>query len=635
MGRIQQLNGENFYPQTYNGVVYNNDYDVSKATGIPRRIFGYCRNIEGLFSLNDIISSYNNNKEYYSASNVIKRYFENGVEFDGKVYHSVDDIMEEDKFGHGRDLVLKNLYYGRTPKEVLSKLKRFKYPQDYNGKVYNSDEEVAEDFNLTAIAVGARRRLGWSIEEIATKELDGTRKERIKESNIKRGLDKPVTVNGLVITSIEDIARITGDKRNNIRSKLDFGWSVEEIILGSTRLPKAPESRSNISYSSSFKLLGLIWYSSLKDCINRLALGEGVYASASKSDDVDEAIAEGFIRFAKKNNGGYITPDLLVTHKTHELNGESYYCCELNEDLEYMSAKEILMHRLKYIVVDRSKKTFRNNGIYNRLAYAETFYNLFPGTSREKADRDGMSIEEAIWELATNNRRKKGFELDGKKYTYKSDVAEALNMNRGTFYGNMKKRGENIELASKRTYGVTVTTAVWKEGYLVDYVTDSYKTQSDACRKNGVNPRRVTVNRVESGRSFEDELNFYIERNNILWTPILGCRFIAISKLCEFTGLDEARTSYAFRLGKKEKLSFWDSLVKYYFTKTFFERNKDGAVFCNGNLKVKGISFIEDNGVVYYHCSIYNRNDGRRYIRILNFYQIYAMMLAYKGVEVN
>lgn len=178
-------------------------------------------------------------------------------------YSSKEDFMSKyNRYGYSeRTITTWVLKFGSIDK-VIEKLSCFRFPVEYNGIKYFRVREIAEAFNLSENVVISRRNSGWSIEKTVSTPLNYKRAE----------LGYPYSsLDGKVVNTDAELAELLGKDVYYIRNRRRFGWSYREMELGDVGVPVAepPSKRNN---PSALVVDGRLYYQSLKDCVGRMGL---------------------------------------------------------------------------------------------------------------------------------------------------------------------------------------------------------------------------------------------------------------------------------------------------------------------------------------------------------------------------
>lgn len=597
---------KNYYPQFLrDGTKLISDENASEYLLIPEStVKTFRKNYAPLLCLEWLVA---NKTSKVVLTDVIDWFLKNNG------YSSKEEFMSKhNRYGYSeRTVATWVLKFGSVDK-VIEKLSCFRFPVEYNGVEYSRVRDIAEAFNLSESIVIFRRNSGWSIEKTVTTPLNYKRAE----------LGYPYTsLDGKVVNTDAELAELLGKDLNYVRNRRKYGWSYREMELGDVGVPVAepPSKRNN---PSALVVDGRLYYRSLKDCIGRMGL-KGYYNKINSFEDKDEAIGRAFVAFAKKYNGGYVTPDLLVDHFLHEHEGSVYYCCYLLGEVDYFSAKEILRMRLDYISVDLDSHVYRNNGIYNTIKSAETFFGIGDNSVCRKVNQFGMSYEDAIRDLIKHPKRGVGVTYNGKTYRHVSDVAKKTGINEHTLISRLKTGRSMDEAVAFSHAGGVVEVDVWREGRIVGKQTIKYKTQKELCDRLDVNLNSVRSYMIENNTSLSEALNLGIARYSRFWVPFVNKKYYSLKELCRDLGLDFVRASKTGRMGAPDGLTFWESLSKYYMTTNrAFALHKDEFTckFDHGTFRLKGIRIIGDT-VIYHGIT------PSDILKVFTFEEIFAILV--------
>lgn len=145
---------------------------------------------------------------------------------------------------------------------VIEKLSCFRFPVEYNGVEYFRVRDMAVAFDLPESVIINRRNSGWSIKKTVTTSLNYKRAE----------LGYPYTLlDGRVVNTDAELAKSLGKDVQYVRNRRRFGWSYREMELGDVGVPEAepPSKRNN---PSALVVNGRLFYQSLQDCVGRMGL---------------------------------------------------------------------------------------------------------------------------------------------------------------------------------------------------------------------------------------------------------------------------------------------------------------------------------------------------------------------------
>ena len=145
---------------------------------------------------------------------------------------------------------------------VIEKLSCFRFPVEYNGTKYFRVRDMAVAFDLPENVIINRRNSGWSIEKTISTPLNYKRTE----------LGYPYTLSdGKVVNTDAELAESLGKDIYYVRNRRRSGWSYREMELGDVGVPVAePTSRRN--NSTALVVDGRLFYQSLQDCVGRMGL---------------------------------------------------------------------------------------------------------------------------------------------------------------------------------------------------------------------------------------------------------------------------------------------------------------------------------------------------------------------------
>lgn len=581
---------DKYYPQIVDGIYVRTDLEAAKVLNLSE----------------DTIIKYR--LRYVSLQEILdRRELKEKNSTRGKLYSCIkeqykgtlDDFLKQyNKYNYPIKIIYSWFKRGCDYNRVIDKLNRFRYPIEYNNKVYNNDTDVSNDFNLPVYTVRDRRSKGLTFEELISQPYHPYTEIRRTQNAEKNGYPY-ISPNGDVAYNDREMAEICKKDIYWVRNKRQFGWSPEEMYLGDVGLPKADYSKSTTGNSRSFLLLNKYWYPSIKECLNRIGLAS--YSQMVRStQDKDEGIARAFISFAIKNNRGYLTPSLKIDHLLHIHGDTAYYCCYLDGEVDYLSSKNILIHRMNYIQFNLESHIYRNNGVFNTLKYAEIFYCIGRGSIPRKAKKENTSYEEALKNIISSKRHQNPTNINGVLYSSVGVAAKKNNINKNTLHSRIKSSsGSDIDVSTSTTFTITVNK--WYQGRAIGKETLSYKTKKELLLKMGI-PVNTTYCNLSQGASFESLVNKELEKRNLYWCPFVKTGYSSISELCNIVGLSKDRIYAIWRKGKPQGLTFWETLQRYYMnTEESFDKYKDNfkCVFPHGTFYLKDIVIMGDS--VYYH----------------------------------
>lgn len=593
-----------YYPQVYNKRVLLKDEDIVTLFGVPKesvrtyRIKGM--SVEYYMSMRD--------KRYKSSSKYIIEEFAKSVGCS-----SYKEFQEKYNKNKNTDRVIVSwILKNKGSKYVLRKLSVIKYPYTYYGVVYNSDEDVAKKFNLLPITVHNRRIKGYSFKEI------------IKEVSQYADGYPFTTDTGITVTTDKQMAELCNQSIDWVRNRRRSGYSPMDMYLGSVGEPVKRDTRV---VNNGVFVNGVLWYNSILDCVSRLGLHE-FYSSILKVDDIDEGLGRAFVKFAEKYNKGYVTPILKVDHFTHEYCGSMYYCCYLDGEVEYLNSKEILDLRLRYIQYSPESKIYRNNGVFNKIIQAALFYNTHDSSIKRRMERENVSIEEAIKGLAFNKTGQKFIEVDGMKYNGYKACSDKFKMNNTTLRSRMVDGSlpkDKVIVTHVKGSLQSVVVDKYVNGMAVGKETVTYRSLKDLELKLGLRACSIASIRHDKNLSLEDACNELLKRYREYWIPFTNRIFYSMNTLCNETGLNYNRVQYAYRIGKMEGLTFYESVKKYYFaTRKSFSINKETFTIKHSNGSISSLLDIVDMGneKLYHYLTMPEKS-----VKVLSFDELFAILI--------
>ena len=602
-----------YYPQIIDNVEIDSDtmavkyLNINKTTIVKYRKLGV-----PLSDVRDIV---------YKAKGISKDASMLGY-FDGTGYMGLDDFLaKENSAGIRKDVVRGWILRGADIEKIKKMLHRVTYPYTYEDKTYNSDLEVAEAFGLSEDMVAWRRRHGYTFSELILPKQDN----HANPNPEKNGY--PFTADGRTANTDRELAEMCGKDIQWVRNRRRYGWTPSEMYYGDAGVPKgSPVTKDRVTDSNIY-LCGFVWYPSLSNCLDRLGLSEYKNRVSSFSDK-EEGIGRAFVHFAKKYNEGYITPDLLIDHPTHEHEGEEYYCCYLDGEVEYLNSKQILEHRLRYIKFDLDRHNYRNNGVFNLIKYAEAFYAIGNNSIRRKSTKENISLEEATIKLITENSKKgNGYESDDRTYRYLKDIARKEKINYQTLMSRIQSGNPNP--LERRI--VSVDLDIWQEGAIVGKKHVEYKSYNDLYRSLGIVPSSaITYMSNNKDVTHERYCNDWLYRENFLWLPYVNKCYKSLSEISREFGLDFNRLEKVKDIAIREGIRFWDALRFNYITERNFKKRMGDFTVINGSgnlFYLKGILRIADPGKEEpkFHCINFKRS-----LIVCTFSEIFAILCEYR-----
>ena len=593
------------FPYNFEGRTIKNYKELEELTGYSNSELLSLIN-QGI-TLNQIIQRSLNSQLYSYISSYYKGSLSNFLKEYNTYNYSLLNILLWFKTGY-------------TYNQVLRRLKRFKYPVLYNSIMYSNDKEVSLSFNLPLSIVTNRRKNGMSLEEIITTPYHPYKNTERRTRNAEKNGYPYISPDGLVAYNDREMAEICNKEIHWVRNKRRFGWSPEEMYLGNVGIPESDYHKSTNGNSRSILLLNKYWYPSLKECLSRIGLSSYAHIVGSL-DDKEEGIARAFIAFAKKYNNGYLIPSLKIDHLLHIYKDTAYYCCYIDEDVDYLSSKDILSFRMDYIRFDFNSHIYRNNGVFNNLKYAELFYCMGKGSISRKVKTDSISYEEAVRSIIRDKRHSNPLEIEGKIYNSVGAAAKKNKINKQTLHSRVKSEpSKDILRLTNSSFSITIDN--WSEGRIIGKQSISYKTKKELLSKLGI-PMATVYSRISQGDNFEQLINRELKKRNLYWCPFIKENYSSIKELCNITGLSKDRMYEAWRKGKSQNLTFWESLQRYYMnTRELFEKYKEGFTckFPHGIFYLKDIVISEEQ--VYYH-SITPSN----LLRVMTFKDIFEVLI--------
>lgn len=602
----------NYYPQTVNGILVDSDSLASEILGLSESSIKKHRlNYESLQEIED------KRLEKEKASYKSKLYSYISSQYN----KSVDDFLKE---YNGNNYQLRTIISwferGCDYYKVLKLLKRFRYPVNYNGNIYKNDTEVSDSFNLPYTIVQSRRNAGMSFEELISTPYHPYTGSQRRTRNAEKNGYPYISPDGTIAYNDREMAEICNKDLSWVRSKRKYGWTPEEMYLGNIGIPSSDYQQSTQGSSRSILLLNKYWYPSIKECLARVGLSSYTHIVRSL-EDIDEGVARAFIAFANKYNKGYITPNLRIDHLLHIHENTAYYCCYIDGEVDYLSAKEILSYRMNYIQFDFNSHIYRNNGVFTNIKYAELFYCIGKGSISRKVKNKDISYEDATRSIIEDKRHSNPLDTNGKIYKNIGIAAKRNKINKQTLHTRVKSESNKAILRSTSTTSF-ITVDKWLEGKVIGKQDISYKTKKELLASLGIRVSSA-YSRISQGDDLEQLINRELKKMNLYWCPFIEENYSSIKELCDITGLSKDRMYAAWKLGKKQNLTFWESLQKYYMnTKELFDKYKEGFTcsFPHGIFYLKDIVINGDQ--VYYH-SITPSN----MLRVMTFKDIFEVLI--------
>lgn len=594
-----------YYPQIYMGRVIINDKQAGEVCGVSEKAIQHQR-LKGK-SIEHYMSDHIKRDSSRSKNIVLE--FARGLgcdsyeDFQGK-YNTCGSYSDR--------LISSWIKKNRGTEFVLRKLRTIQYPYTYYGIVYNSDKEVANKFNLPETTVNSRRNRGFEFKDI------------IKEKKLYADGYPFTTEDGITVYTDEQMAKLCGQSIYWVRNRRHYGYSYLEMYMGSVGEPIKSDTKQ---VKNGVFVDGALWYKSTADCVNRMGLSE-FYSSISKLDDINEGLGRAFVKFAEKYNKGYVTPELRVDHYTHEYEGSRYYCCFLNEEVEYFNAKEILDLRLHYVKYKPESKIYRNNGIFNQLRQAAVFYNVYDSSIRRRVEREGVSFDEAISGLAFNKCGTKFVEVNGVMYNGYKDCSNKNNIHPRTLRSRLLTgKLDKSEVLSTPVVGSFKTIEVdkYENGVLSGKQVVSYDTLKTLELKLGFRNHSISNRKIEKGIGLEKACNLLLAEISEYWIPYTSKVFYSVKDVCSELGLNYDRALKASKKGKGYGLTFYESLKRYYFeSQKCFEMQKDAFTIKYNDCSVSSLIEMVDIGDdrLYHYLTMPNKT-----VRVLSFDDLFAILV--------
>lgn len=594
-----------YYPQVYMGKVIIDDEQAGEVCGVSKRV------MQGQRLMGKSVECYMQERikrDSSKSKNIILEFAkslgcESYKEFQDK-YNTCGSYSDR--------LISMWIRKNRGTDFVLRKLRTIQYPYTYYGVVYNSDKEVADKFNLPETTVNSRRNNGYKFKDI------------VKAKKLYADGYPFTTDDGITVYTDEQMAKLCGQTIYWVRNRRHFGYSCLEMYLGSVGEPIKSDTKQ---VKNGVFVNGALWYKSTTDCVNRMGLRE-FYSSITKVNDIDEGLGRAFVRFAEKYNKGYVTPELRVDHYTHEHDGNNYYCCFLNDEVEYFNAKEILDLRLHYVRYNPGSKIYRNNGIFNQLRHAAVFYNMYDSSIRRKMERENVSCEEAILGLAFNRCGVKFVEIDGVMYNGYKACSDKNNINPKTLRSRLLTgKLDNREVLAEPVIGSIQTVEVdkYKNGVVCGKQVVSYNSLTTLELKLGLRKHSIAARKSKKGIKLEDACNELLAEANKYWIPYTNRVFYSMAIVCRELGLNYNRVIKVNKRGVKEGLTFYESLKRYYFeSQKCFEMQKETFTFKCEDCTVSSLIEMVDVGDerLYHYITMPNKT-----VRVLSFDDLFAILV--------
>lgn len=205
-------------PIVYENKIYNSISELSRELNIPKTTLAY--RLSRNRSLSDTREKGNKNAIpieyngiiYPSQSQFLKKYNIPHSTFDLKIRQgmSVDEIVRKYSKNYKNMTTEKNTYKDRKSEAELI----------YNGKKYNSQKELVEEFNINPSTLSINLRKGMPLDEIV---------ERYSRLEKKDSNEKTFMYLGKEM-SLDELSELSSIDKEIINKRLNKGWSISKAV---------------------------------------------------------------------------------------------------------------------------------------------------------------------------------------------------------------------------------------------------------------------------------------------------------------------------------------------------------------------------------------------------------------------
>lgn len=171
----------------------------------------------------------------------------------------------------------------------------------------------------------------------------------------------------------------------------------------------------------------------------------------------------------------------------------------------------------------------------------------------------------------------------------------------------------------------SVVVDKYVNGMAVGKETVTYRSLKDLELKLGLRACSIASIRHDKNLSLEDACNELLKRYREYWIPFTNRIFYSMNTLCNETGLNYNRVQYAYRIGKMEGLTFYESVKKYYFaTRKSFSINKETFTIKHSNGSISSLLDIVDMGneKLYHYLTMPEKS-----VKVLSFDELFAILI--------
>lgn len=624
-------NGKNILPGYYEGIFYDTILSVSNKTGASRYKISdlikreSVQNISDLFKALGIIKDFKDIKAPV-LDKILLNEFDNvsfPAKYNGDIYISWLNIskrldisrkvisefrQETDSISDVIELCLAYKEGGRPPKCRKAKKavkSNFKFPQEYNGTVFNTAKEIASEYN-----VPYERVLQLKSECSSTLELIKKTESLGKAANHKTNVLEQI------------FPRVIEDKLMSYQEFLDFyelesrqachafyhsrrkGISTEDFLLKLSGKDTQedfvnPESfylSYKVQRSSCFWLCGILFIPSVSVASERFNVPKALISkNMERYNNRELGFIKSFIDERIKKYHGKITPFLYIDELSWKDGDSFFYRCMLNESVTYLSEQEIMHIRLNFGDVNASNFDV-GQGIFSSEKELCNFYNCSEDFRR-------IRYRDTTYELLTKSLVGKSSKFpitDEKSGFIPLKQLRSLKLNSKT----RKKivEGElSIAEAKRNKQKVKSRSFTFYEPIFDKKEVVGKKKIKFSSKREALSHYNAAVSKYNQGLNGEDFGNYlydFLVRKQNKKQFIFGLEFDSKNKAFEALGIEKGYGIFC----NKDDEDLEEALIKEYL------KRDNTTELLNKKLKLKSVeilgwSFTEDvSGLNYFSC---------------------------------
>lgn len=444
----------------------------------------------------------------------------------GNTYASTKEMC--DAYGLRVDTFKSRIKSGKSLEEALTRTPSMvttnKPCQDHLGNQYNSQIEMARAYGLTKDLFIARRRMGWSLEEILTTPLNGVRKSRefihngvvyeskrafcehhgIKYELFIHRLRSGMTVEqaisptplskqkpavevtdhkGITFESVQAMCDAYGIRVATYKYRLAHGWDLESTLttpLNSKRIVQKEKEKKMRCYDHK---------------------GNG-YRSKR---EMCEAYGISIYTFKKRQESGMNLADSLETpvetekafafkdHEGRTFDGLREMCSAWGVSVHTYQKRVSLGYSIERALSEPDDSAAVRDHKGNSYPTIQSMCEAYGITASlyNSRIRRGKSLQEAL-ETPLEDQ---SVEYEGITYSSLKELAEKKNINAGTLRSRIKM-GWSLDEA---------VTGIKRSRIYIDHTGKEYPSQKEMCSAHGIEPS-VYQGRIRQGWTVEQAL---------------------------------------------------------------------------------------------------------------------------------